>query len=73
MYWTRSEDAGSILTDPEIEFSSDEHVENNEKVTNNEIANTVYKSEKDDKLKLFQEKVLDEEVDAIALVSSDRS
>ena len=67
MYWTRSEDAGSILTDPEIEFSSDEHVENNE------IANTVYKSEKDDKLKLFQEKVLDEEVDAIALVSSDRS
>ena len=43
MYWTRSEDAGSILTDPEIEFSSDEHVENNEKVLNNEIANTFTK------------------------------
>ena len=53
---------GSVLTDPELEFSSDEHVENKEEVTNKEVN---YENEKDDKPKLFQEKVPNETVDAI--------
>nr|XP_022288507.1 uncharacterized protein LOC111100716 [Crassostrea virginica] len=61
---------GSVLTDPELEFSSDEHVENKEEVTNKEVD---YKIEKDDKPKLFQEKVLHKKVDAITLLSSERS
>ena len=61
---------GAVLTDPELEFSSDELVENKEDVTNKEVD---YKNEKDDKPKLFQEKVLDKKVDAITLLSSERS
>ena len=61
---------GSVLTDPDLELSSDEHVENKEDVTNKEVN---YKSEKDDKPKLFQEKALDKKVDAITLLSSERS
>ena len=61
---------GSVLTDPELEFSSDEHVESKEDVTNKEVN---HQSEKDDKPKLFQEKVLHKKVDAITLLSSERS
>nr|XP_022288542.1 uncharacterized protein LOC111100742 [Crassostrea virginica] len=61
---------GSVLTDPDLEFSSDEHVENKEEVTNKEVD---YKSEKDDKLKLFRWKVLEKKVDAITLLSPKRS
>ena len=51
---------GSVLTDPEYEFSSDEYVENNK------VFNINYKSDKDNQPTLFQEMVLDEEVDALA-------
>ena len=61
---------GSVLTDPDLEFSSDEHVENKEEVTNKEVD---YKNEKDEQQKLFQEKVVHKNVDAVTLLSSERS